>query len=58
MEETACWADSLSRKERRLVAEFLARACQRFFDIRHGALWIEMADLHLDVTERAEVAAS
>jgi hypothetical protein len=52
------WADPLSRKERRMVANLLARACERFFDAREGGLWIEMADLHLDVTERAEVATS
>ncbi len=73
--KTACWADPLSRAERRKVAELLARACQRFYyaatsapdgrratirQIVHAQMnaSVEMSDLHLDVTERAEVAAS
>lgn len=76
---TACWADPLTRAERRALARLLARNCMRFWDAadprlvnRHarnlndtGKLGIalaqcsaEMSDLHLDVTERAEVAAS
>ena len=74
-----CWADPLSRKERRELSTRLARACGRFYQHRtdgmtavdgmwasHDALTIrsrimasvEMSDLHLDVTERAEVATS
>lgn len=68
----ACWADPLSRTERRVLAEKLARTCRLFY----GAAGIarrtgeddlslslvdasaDMSDLHLDVTERAEVPAS
>ena len=68
-----CWADPLSRDERRVLREKLARACKKFWDAsgrpRRGPraateyrdLVIssaEMSDLHLDVTERAEPAAS
>lgn len=71
-----CWADPLSRAERRALATKLASACKRFYDAappniyrikkRHcpvdGSALLEcsneMADLHLDVTERAEVATS
>ena len=55
----ACWADPLSRKERRELAARLARAGRRFYSTQKaiGAA-IEMSDLHLDVTERAEVATS
>lgn len=65
-ESGTCWADPLSRKERRLVGEFLARACKRFYNTPAGTSGAmhsqivasaEMADLHLDVTERAEVPA-
>lgn len=70
---TTCWADPLSRMERKELRLKLASACQQFWD----AAWPrdprklmaipaeageslvqaskEMADLHLDVTERAEV---
>jgi hypothetical protein len=54
---SACWADPLSRKERRELREKLARACLWSFYAREGGAWLEMADLHLDVTERAEVAS-
>ena len=62
----ACWADPLSRKERVEVAGLLARACRRFYNTpagTPGAMYsqiiasAEMSDLHLDVTERAEVPA-
>jgi hypothetical protein len=64
----ACsWADELSRGERREWAAMLLRAGRRSFDARKRyrgqrgllrragltALSAEMADLHLDVTERA-----
>lgn len=64
-----CWADPLTRGERRKVAGFLSRACGRFYRAaleantgeapRYARLSssMEMPDLHLDVTERAEVAA-
>jgi hypothetical protein len=52
-----CWADPLSRAERRILREKLASACKRFW-LTSGPCWIEMADLHLDVAERAEVATS
>jgi hypothetical protein len=64
---TACWADPLSRKERRELAVRLARSCKRSYNIPAGTpgamlsqiiASAEMSDLHLDVTERAEVAAS
>ena len=62
-----CWADPLSRKERALLARKLARACQRFYNIPPGSVRAmhsqiiasaEMSDLHMDVTERAEVPTS
>jgi hypothetical protein len=65
--ETTCWADPLSRAERRKVAGILARACNRFYHTPAGTpgamlsqiiASAEMSDLHLDVTERAEVATS
>lgn len=64
---TACWADPLTRAERSMLAAMLARACQRFYNLPAGnsrAMYsqiiasAEMSDLHLDVTERAEVPAS
>lgn len=67
-----CWADALTRQERAELARKLARACRIFAaSARVAARWPlhrdaspeslnatsnEMADLHLDVTERAEVA--
>lgn len=71
MSETTCWADPLSRAERITLARKLARACKRSyaariglarpgsFDLASGVVQVsaEMSDLHLDVTERAEVAA-
>jgi hypothetical protein len=74
-----CWADPLTRKERRALREMLARNSQMFWhaaapgplriaardlderDALRSALLqasTEMGDLHLDVTERATVAAS
>ena len=62
-----CWADPLTTAERRLMAVKLASACQRFYNTPAGnsrAMYsqiiasAEMSDLHLDVTERAEVATS
>lgn len=59
-----CWADPLTRRERAELARMLARACQRFYNTPAGnsrAMYsqiiasAEMSDLHLDVTERAEV---
>lgn len=69
---TACWADPLSRKERRELSARLARSCRISYAAgrvshRQGddslALLLtmtsaDMSDLHLDVTERAEVPAS
>ena len=69
---SGCWADPLSRAERRALAEKLARSCRLFYAAagvtrRTGepdlALSLtktsaDMSDLHLDVTERAEVATS
>jgi len=61
------WADPLSRSERRKVADLPARACNRFYNTPAGTAGAmlsqiiastEMSDLHLDVTERARVAAS
>lgn len=64
---TTCWADPLSREERTELARKLARACKRFHGARYAFIGegdspcsyreasAEMADLHLDVTERAEV---
>jgi len=56
-----CWADPLSRAERRVLREKMARACWASHAASaHGcsAVCTEMQDLHLDVTERAEVPAS
>jgi hypothetical protein len=66
-----CWADPLSRAERAALARKLANASLRFYSAparrrrdgdpmaarmgRHMAS-AEMSELHLDVTERAEVA--
>jgi hypothetical protein len=66
-----CWADPLTRKERAELARKLANACKRFYNApqrrrrRDGdpmaermarrIASAEMSDLHLDVTERAEV---
>lgn len=67
MSSNTCWADPLSRAERRVLRVKLAHACNKSFRIReddirmpfpHFPLWIEMSDLHLDVTERAEVPAA
>jgi hypothetical protein len=69
---TACWADPLSRKERAVLAAKLTRAALLLFAagsvVRrqhedHLARSLnnagaDLQDLHLDVTERAEVAAS
>jgi hypothetical protein len=74
-----CWADPLTRSERRELARKLANACHRFasapeprrrrrerrrdYDpmaarMARRMASAEMSDLHLDVTERAEVPAS
>lgn len=69
-----CWADPLSRKERAELARRLAKYSHRFYWApparrrREGdpmtaraarrMASAEMQDLHLDVTERAEVPAS
>jgi hypothetical protein len=64
-----CWADPLTAAERRLVAVKLANACHRLWEAGYAPAvgsdrpyWHhashEMQDLHLDVTERAEVPAS
>jgi hypothetical protein len=62
--EAASWADLLTRKERAELARMLARACKRFYNTPAGTAGAmhsqiiasaEMSDLHLDVTERAEV---
>lgn len=62
-----CWADPLTRAERRVLREKLSRACKRFYNTPAGTAGAvlsqivasaEMADLHLDVTERAEVPAA
>lgn len=54
-----CWADPLGRKERRELAEKLSHACHRVFALKGDAPLVrEMADLYMDVTERAEVPAS
>ena len=67
---STCWADPLSRRERKEVAMFLSRACGRFYGAAREAetgepdryarltACMEMSDLHLDVTERAEVPTS
>jgi hypothetical protein len=65
-----CWADPLTRAERRDLALLLASWCQRFYDAGttapdgrravHALICtsVEMSDLHLDVTERAQAAAA
>lgn len=70
MPDTTCWADPLSRKERITLSRKLARACGEVYRARMDFLGTDddlviqctltsadMADLHMDVTERAEVAA-
>ena len=66
------WADPLNRRERAELARRLARACKRSYDARKGLakpgtfdlafgvveVSAECAVLHLDVTERAQVATS
>jgi len=61
-----CWADPLSRAERRILAAKLARAAKRLYWTRYPVgifaasgirASIECRDLRLDVTERAAVAA-
>jgi hypothetical protein len=70
MTAPACWADPLCREERRVLAEVLDRACSAtwllkdVFAVGQPARYrvigtsLEMANLYLDVTERAEVATS
>jgi hypothetical protein len=62
-----CWADPLTRMERKELRLKLARACQRFYNTPAGnskamlsqiVASAEMADLHLDVTERTEVPSA
>lgn len=63
-----CWADPLSRAERRVLRGKLASACHRFYvagSLPPGTYLPslvrtsrDMADLHLDVTEHAEVPTS
>jgi hypothetical protein len=59
-----CWADPLNARERRVLARMLSRACHRFYNNPPGTpkamlaqikASVEMSDLHLDVTERAQV---
>ena len=62
-----CWADPLSRRERAELSRKLAHACKRFWGGQYAfigkldransyrAASAELSDLHLDVTERAEV---
>ena len=71
MPET-CWADPLSRTERAVLAGKLARTCHLFYaasmgcgfrgeiDLRDSLVLAsaDCSDLHLDVTERAEVPTS
>ena len=61
-----CWADPLSSRERAKLARKLASACKRFYSDPAGSpaavlsrivASAEMADLHLDVTERAGLPA-
>jgi hypothetical protein len=70
--DPACWADPLTGVERRELARRLGRACKAAYDsatiiggrratsrqVIHAAICTsaDMADLHLDVTERAAVA--
>lgn len=65
MTTTTCWADPLTIRERAVLARSLARSCQRFYNVPALSLGAmhsqiiasaECSDLHLDVTERAEVA--
>jgi hypothetical protein len=73
MTATTCWAGPLSRTERRALAGKLARARGEVYRTRLHWVGtdnqnrmiaqcirasIDMSDLHLDVTERAEVATS
>ena len=60
--ETTCWADPLTRAERRQLELMLARACNRSYLARFirpadtialQLVSADMSDLHLDVTERA-----
>ena len=67
-----CWADPLSARERAELARKLSNACKRFYwapaprraqdpmtaRMARRMASAEMGDLHLDVTERAEVPAS
>jgi hypothetical protein len=55
-----CWADPLTRAERRELRWMLAHAANAFFGAQppQMACCTEMQDLHLDVTERAAVATS
>ena len=55
--DDTCWADPLNREERARLRRMLASACRKFWNASQGWAWIEMADLHLDVTERAAVTA-
>lgn len=71
MDETDCWADPLTSGERWALARMLASACKNAYDsgtiidghratdrqVIHSAICTsaDMADLHLDVTERAAV---
>jgi hypothetical protein len=71
-DEGSDWANDLSRKQRAVLAGKLACACDQFYraasydprcddvSVRNAryASSAEMAALHLDVTERAEVATS
>jgi hypothetical protein len=68
---TTCWADALSARERATLARKLSNACHAFYwapeprrrrggDPLTGRMArrmssADMAELHLDVTERAEV---
>lgn len=53
-----CWANPLTRAERAALRKMLSRWCLAFFAAGYPAASGEMGDLHLDVTERAEVAAA
>jgi hypothetical protein len=62
-----CWANPLTRAERRELSLLLADACKRLFEASTGPSGpysaqlyasVECSDLHLDVTERAEQAAA
>jgi hypothetical protein len=66
--DRTCWADPLSRAERRNLANRLARACGTFYRARTEypddlekmlgcvSASIDMSDLYTDVTERAVLA--